>query len=54
VTTESNIEEALEQTPVDLLVYVETQLFIEKGSTLTWQQVNEALSTKSLEVDLED
>lgn len=39
-TTERNIGEAVEQTPVDFSVYVNTQLFIENGSTLTWQQVN--------------
>lgn len=53
-TIERNIGETIEQTPIDSSIYADTQLFIEKESTLTWQQVNESLSAKSLEADLED
>jgi len=35
-TTESSIGEAIEQAPVHLPIYVDTQLLIEKESTLTW------------------
>jgi len=35
-TIESSIGEAVEKTSVDLLVYVDTQFFVERGSSLTW------------------
>lgn len=35
-TTESSIEEAIEQTRVNLLVYSDTQLYVEKDSNLAW------------------
>jgi len=53
-STKSSTRDAIEKTLVDLTVYANTQLFIGKESTLTWQQVNEALLSKSHEVDLED
>lgn len=52
--TQTNTREAVEKTSVDLPMYSSTQLFIENRSTLTWKQVNEDLSAKSLEADLED
>jgi len=53
-TTKSSIREVVEQAPVVLRVYVDTQLFREKESTLTGQHVNESPSTRDLEADLED
>ena len=38
-TITSNIGEAIEQAPVNLPIYADTYLFIEKESTLTWKQV---------------
>ncbi len=35
-TIESSIGEAIEQTSVNLPIYADTQLFIEKGMKLTW------------------
>jgi len=35
-TTERSTGEVVEKTPVDFLLYADTQLFIEKESTLTW------------------
>lgn len=35
VTIKSHIGESVEKTPIDLLVYVDNQLFIENGSTIT-------------------
>jgi len=36
-TIERSIREEVEKISVDLLVYEDTQMFIEKGTTLTWQ-----------------
>jgi len=36
------------------LFYVDTQLFIEKESNITWKKVNEAFSARSFKEDLED
>lgn len=47
-TIKRSIGESVKQTSADLLVYANTQLFIEKESTLTWKQVNENISTISL------
>lgn len=40
-TVESSIGEAVEQISFDLPVYINTQLFIEKGTKLTWQQIKD-------------
>ena len=53
-TTESSTGDAVEKIVVDFPVYAKTQLFIEKESTLTCLQVNEALSAKNIEANLED
>lgn len=49
-TTESSTVEEIEKTSVDLPVYADTQLFIEKGSSLTWQQIKDTFA-KDFEVD---
>ena len=36
-TTDSSTEEVVEKTLLDLPVYGDTQLFIEKGKTMTWK-----------------
>ena len=38
-TIKSSIGEAVKQILVDLLVYVDIQLFTVKGTKLTWQQI---------------
>ena len=43
-TTESSTGEVIEHTLVDFPVYVDTQLFIENGSSLTWKQVKYAFA----------
>lgn len=52
-TTKRSTAEAVEQLLVDLLVYVDTQLFIDKGTTLTWQQIKDTFA-KDFKVDLDD
>lgn len=52
-TTESGTGEAVEQTWVDFPVYAETQLFIEKGSSLIWKHIKDTF-TKDFEEYLED
>lgn len=51
--TERNTGEAVEQTSVDFPVYVDTQLFIENGSSLTWQHIKDYFP-KDFEADLKD
>lgn len=43
-TAESSTGEAFEQISVDLLVYADTPLFIEKGTKLTWQQIKDTFA----------
>ena len=38
-TTESSTGEEIEKIPMDLLVYANTQLFVEKDSNLTWHKL---------------
>lgn len=52
-TIKSSIGEEIEKTWVAFLVYADTHLFIEKGSSLTWQQIKDAFE-KEFEVDLEE
>lgn len=40
--------------PMNLPVYADTQLLIEKESDMTWQKVNEAFSARSFKENLED
>jgi len=49
-TTKSNTREIVESKPI----YLDTQLFIEKESYVTWQKVNEIFSEKIFNGDLED
>lgn len=51
--TKRSIGEVVEKTLVDLPVYAYNQLFIEKGSSLTWHQLKDTFA-KDFEVDLED
>jgi len=37
----SSTSEAVDQMSVNLLVYAETQIFIEKGMKLTWQEIKD-------------
>lgn len=52
-TTKRSTGEAVEQILVDLPVYVDTQLFIEKGTKLTWYQIKDTFGEDFME-DLED
>lgn len=40
-TIQSSTRESVEQISFDLPFYLDTQVFIKKGSTLTWQQIKD-------------
>lgn len=52
-TTKRSIGEAFEKISVDLPMNVDSQLFIEKGTTLTWKHIKDIFA-KYFEVDPED
>lgn len=52
-TTGSSNGEVVEKPPVEFPMYTNTQLFIEKGSSLTWKHVKDVFA-KEFEADLED
>ena len=52
-TIENNVGEEVESTPVNFLVFTNTQFLIEKELDITWQKVNEVFSTKSFKAYLE-
>jgi len=43
-TTESSTREEVEKTSIGFLVYVDTQLFIDKGTTLTWKHIKDTFA----------
>lgn len=53
-TTESSTAEAVKQTPVNLPLYSDTQLYVEKEFHLTGQKVIESFSEKDFKEDLEE
>jgi len=53
-TTKSSTREAVESIPVNLPIFSDTQLFIEKDSNITWYKVNEVFSVNNFKEDLED
>lgn len=52
-TTECNAREVVENISVSLLFSVDIQMFIEKGTTLTWQKIKDTF-VEDFKEDLED
>lgn len=53
LTTERSTREEVEHILVNLPICVDTLLFIENGTTLTWQQIRETFA-RNFKEDLED
>lgn len=52
-TVESSTGEEVEHMSINIPVYVDSQLFIEKGTKLTWQQIKDNFA-EDFKGDLED